>query len=898
MDAFLANQADLGQAGFFKSLVQKIKMALRKCGFNAKWTDNEIKTLLRRSLAKQQRDRKSNAANGDIRYAAALRKLGDPNNAEEKNKLIDGRVPHINGFMDWAGLKGKNLYADYEFLYSRHSQYFNSPEEAKAAVELVLAMPEQVKSRDKNISFVGFDEVTGDIYRIEINPVVTGRSNHIRSVFKITANQYNEIKLDMPRVLQPSKTALHNGRAATMTISNFMDNKSQNPENASENQKKLRFSLKNGENAPVLEVDWEKEGSPHPKDYDDVEPIYWVGEEGTLESYRNELEGIDDKKNNALKDTLNAEDYNGQRFDDIFDEEWQEMSEDERIEHIEGSYEDRENELYREIEELKETADWRGRDLADKKIEADYEYWWKSKQLLIPARDMARAYAESLGYTIIEEDENSSGTSYYLKVNNGEDDMTLRFSDHEQPDYKWNGERVTYMRDGKRYTAHTDIEVVIRDFKLDLAPIWEFLEEFAPEGSEDTDNGVRYSIAPQTDTPQFKNWFKDSKVVDENGEPLVVYHGTNADFNIFDTEKFGAWDNGSKFDIKGVDSAGKLIMKPIKDEGFFFSTKKQNAEAHAEGATDMGGGLPRIISAYLRAEKPLIVEIDKFYAETKHYDTQDWYDHNTAAILNNLHSGDYDSIIIKNPTNKNDSMYIVFSPNQIKSATDNIGTFDPNNPDIRYLKDYDPNEPFVPDSDKERMITVLLGVDKNLLSDWDYTTAKEYLESKLFELDDNTAQSVLNAARTKQRQELQKQSVRKLQRERQTYAMEAYPFYRIATELFGDDLKGKIIPTERQKGIEMSGSFIHPWFKHEPEWQKKHAADRPKGNTDEIAQRASNELGRDVDENEIIEFFNGFTIAQINSDYSKLKATQKEEDAYFTRIAQEEWDSLYRRSCS
>jgi hypothetical protein len=28
--------------------------------------------------------------------------------------------------------------------------------------------------------------------------------------------------------------------------------------------------------------------------------------------------------------------------------------------------------------------------------------------------------------------------------------------------------------------------------------------------------------------------------------------------------------------------------------------------------------------------------------------------------------------------------YIVFEPNQIKSATDNVGTYDPNNEDIRY----------------------------------------------------------------------------------------------------------------------------------------------------------------------------------------------------------------------
>ena len=100
---------------------------------------------------------------------------------------------------------------------------------------------------------------------------------------------------------------------------------------------------------------------------------------------------------------------------------------------------------------------------------------------------IARAYAESLGYTIIEEDENSSGTSYYLKVNNGEDDMTLRFSDHAQPYYKWNGDEVTYMRNGKVYKASHDVEVIINsNFKLDLAPIWEFLQEYAPnKGNED-----------------------------------------------------------------------------------------------------------------------------------------------------------------------------------------------------------------------------------------------------------------------------------------------------------------------------------------------------------------------------------------------------------------------------
>ena len=44
----------------------------------------------------------------------------------------------------------------------------------------------------------------------------------------------------------------------------------------------------------------------------------------------------------------------------------------------------------------------------------------------------------------------------------------------------------------------------------------------------------------RTDTPEFKAWFGDSKVVDENGDPLVVYHGAKkAGFDRFDTDGKG-----------------------------------------------------------------------------------------------------------------------------------------------------------------------------------------------------------------------------------------------------------------------------------------------------------------------------------------------------------------------
>lgn len=63
------------------------------------------------------------------------------------------------------------------------------------------------------------------------------------------------------------------------------------------------------------------------------------------------------------------------------------------------------------------------------------------------------------------------------------------------------------------------------------------------------DIGVQYGVSTpevaDTRTPEFRKWFGDSKVVDANGEPLVVYHGTDADISKFKVSKEGgALGNG------------------------------------------------------------------------------------------------------------------------------------------------------------------------------------------------------------------------------------------------------------------------------------------------------------------------------------------------------------------
>ena len=106
----------------------------------------------------------------------------------------------------------------------------------------------------------------------------------------------------------------------------------------------------------------------------------------------------------------------------------------------------------------------------------------------------------------------------------------------------------------------------------------------------------------QTDTGSeaFKDWFGDSKVVDENGEPLVVYHGTG---NIENMEEFLPALTG-----QGNDQLGS---------GFYFTTNPSEASGYTTavtanakpGAPKLGGdSSPGIVPAYLSIQNPIEVQ--------------------------------------------------------------------------------------------------------------------------------------------------------------------------------------------------------------------------------------------------------------------------------------------------
>jgi hypothetical protein len=201
-------------------------------------------------------------------------------------------------------------------------------------------------------------------------------------------------------------------------------------------------------------------------------------------------------------------------------------------------------------------------------------------------------------------------------------------------------------------------EVVVDMFKLGDQKVQEFAQP------------VRYSLR-NTDTPAFKQWFGDSKVVDKKGDPLVVYHGTDKTFDAFNLRKRGS-------------------RVGFQDDGFYFSDSPGTATTYA--TMDVySGALGKKKDAYLEPtdffkrflSRLGLVEsapqvVPAFLSIKNPYKT-------TGARMpgrRELIKQGYDGI--QYTQYDGTTHWVAFEPTQIKSSIGNIGTFDPENPDIRY----------------------------------------------------------------------------------------------------------------------------------------------------------------------------------------------------------------------
>lgn len=259
---------------------------------------------------------------------------------------------------------------------------------------------------------------------------------------------------------------------------------------------------------------------------------------------------------------------------------------------------------------------------------------------------------------------------------------------------------------------------------------------------EKFDDNVNKKINNITQSKQFIRWFGDwqnnpakaSKVVDNNGEPLVLYHQTGKEFTTFDAKQKGSGEFDSEMPtgifMKPTNNdigVGGNIQMPLyasiknplivnnRSELVKFYDKNVQGYTKAKSAID---SVNKEYKAKFNEEmKRENEEYQKLWNAKKNGEIseeeyqksisrdaldeimEEWENKvneassNAKALIDDyFKNSNYDGVIVNNDVGsfgRSTKTFIAFENTQVKSATDNIGTFDGNNPDIRYSLDED-----------------------------------------------------------------------------------------------------------------------------------------------------------------------------------------------------------------
>jgi hypothetical protein len=184
-----------------------------------------------------------------------------------------------------------------------------------------------------------------------------------------------------------------------------------------------------------------------------------------------------------------------------------------------------------------------------------------------------------------------------------------------------------------------------------------------------------FSRAPATDTPAFKKWFGESKVVDADGKPRQVYHGTGEDIEVFDGYEAVGWfseDPALSDDYaidKGYGSVGPNILpaylsiaNPLDLLGRF----DMNDEMSFERMKEI---VPEVDWSTLEQSMPIDGIAHEYINNHRFFDALD--------------SAGYDGVTV---TERGVKTWAPVFKTQIKSATGNNGRFDRRFGDIRFSR--------------------------------------------------------------------------------------------------------------------------------------------------------------------------------------------------------------------
>lgn len=184
----------------------------------------------------------------------------------------------------------------------------------------------------------------------------------------------------------------------------------------------------------------------------------------------------------------------------------------------------------------------------------------------------------------------------------------------------------------------------------------------APNGKPSNLTPEQYKLVR---TPEFKAWFGDwekepenaSKVVDENGEPLVVYHSTNKDFNVFE---------------EGKNTIGTF------GRGIYFANSKDYASDYNRGVNQ------KILVCFLNITNPITIKDKLMPIGYENFSVDKMNDNkgHSRDFTIKAKSENYNGVIAE--LEYGDIEFVAFNPSQIKLADGSNTKFDKVSLDIRY----------------------------------------------------------------------------------------------------------------------------------------------------------------------------------------------------------------------
>lgn len=241
------------------------------------------------------------------------------------------------------------------------------------------------------------------------------------------------------------------------------------------------------------------------------------------------------------------------------------------------------------------------------------------------------------------------------------------------------------------------------------------------------------SGALNTDSAAFKAWFGDSKVVDKNGDPLVVYHGTDKTSQRHESFAFKTGQEGRRYVL--------FSESVVKSSGIFFSPSLDDAKSYGDnvGAYFLSAKRPltdpRSYPVSSRSDPAVLADIARVYDDIEYIfapvtrwegDTEgaypaeidvdggvslalledkydlaetvfgsgvdvtdsliEWHWLDNPEVATRMRERGYDSARVAEPNDSSGMSWFVLDPAQAK-ATTNRGTFDPTDPRVLYQSD-------------------------------------------------------------------------------------------------------------------------------------------------------------------------------------------------------------------